>query len=81
MKSKNQKFGIEEGSVSMFYFGDYVLNQKTGNFGQVIGYGNQIANNINLPTLKVLVAQAVDASKAGFVEEDFCSAWTLWQRI
>ena len=65
----------------MFSLGDYVLNQKTGNFGQVIGYGNQLFNNTNLPTLKVLVAQAVDASRVGFVEEDFYSSWTLWQRI
>jgi hypothetical protein len=64
----------------MFNVGDYVLNQNTGHIGQVIGYGQQIINNVGTKTLKVLVAQAEDSRKKGFVEEDLHSSWTQWSK-
>ena len=62
----------------MFKVGDYVLNQKTGHIGQVIGYGQQVIDNVFTKTLKVLVAQAENPGKIGFVVEDLFSAWTQW---
>jgi hypothetical protein len=63
---------------SMFNVGDYVLNQKTGHIGQVIGSGQQVINNVFTTTLKVLVAQAENSGQRGFVVEDLHSAWTRW---
>ncbi len=65
----------------MFNVGDYVLNQKTGHIGQVIGYGPQVINNAYTKTLKVLVAQAENPGKRGFVVEDLFSAWTQWPDV
>ena len=65
----------------MFGIGDYVLNQKTGNIGRVIGYGHQIINGVYMSTLKVLVAEAVNSQKRGFVEEELYSTWTQWQGV
>ena len=64
---------------SMFTVGDYLLNQKTGHIGQVIGYGQRGIDNVYTKTLKVLVAQAENPEKRGFVVEDLFSAWTQWQ--
>lgn len=55
--------------------GDYALNQRTGSFGKVIGYGHQILNNVYLTTIKVLVTAKSEVSKKAFVEEDLVSAW------
>lgn len=65
----------------MFSVGDYVIHQKNGHVGKVIGYGQQILNNTSSPTLKVLVAEAADNSKRGFVEEDLYSVWTRWPGV
>ncbi len=65
----------------MFYFGDYVQNQKTGNVGKVIGYGRKNLNNSHTSTVKVLVIGAADSDKRGFVEEDSHSAWTQWPSV
>lgn len=62
----------------MFSIGDYVLNQKTGHIGKVIGYGHQILNDVYTTTLKVLVADAKNSINRGFVEEDLYSAWAKW---
>ncbi|OUL26216.1 hypothetical protein [Nostoc sp. 106C] len=60
----------------MFNIGDYVLNQKTGHLGKVIGYGHQIMNNVYTTTLKVLVAEARNSQKKELVVEDVVSEWT-----
>lgn len=62
----------------MFNLGEYVLNQKTGNIGRVIGYGHQMLNEGYTTTLKVLVDQALDSGKRGVIEEDLYSAWVKW---
>jgi hypothetical protein len=62
----------------MFNIGDYVLNQKTGYIGQVIGYGQQVIDNVCTTTLKVLVAQAENSSQRGFVVEDLLCVWIQW---
>ncbi|BAY27023.1 hypothetical protein NIES2100_68440 [Calothrix sp. NIES-2100] len=59
----------------MFNIGDYVLNQKTGHLGKVIGYGHQIMNNVYMTTLKVLVASATNSPKKELVVEDVISEW------
>jgi hypothetical protein len=64
----------------MLTLGDYVLSQKTGHIGKVIGYGHQILKDGYMPTLKVLVASSADSCKRKFVEEDLHSAWTPWVR-
>jgi hypothetical protein len=60
----------------MFNIGDYVLNQKTGHLGKVIGYGHQILNDVYTTTLKVLVADAKNSRKKELVVEDVISEWT-----
>lgn len=63
----------------MLNIGDYVLSQKTGHIGKVIGYGHQILENTYTSTLKVLVDRTPDFSKKAVVEEDVYSAWIAWQ--
>ncbi|QIR40157.1 hypothetical protein HCG51_27900 [Tolypothrix sp. PCC 7910] len=60
----------------MFNIGDYVLNQKTGHLGKVIGYGHQIMNNVYTTTLKVLVDGAKNSQTKELVVEDIISEWT-----
>lgn len=64
----------------MFNLGDYVLNQKTGHLGKVIGYGHQIMNDVYTTTLKVLVHEATNSQKNSqkkeLVVEDVISVWT-----
>jgi hypothetical protein len=62
----------------MLNVGDYVVNQKTGHLGKVIGYGHQILKDGYETTLKVLVAEPETSKKRGFVEEDLYSAWIQW---
>ncbi|BAB72775.1 hypothetical protein ACN23B_04075 [Anabaena sp. FACHB-709] len=62
----------------MFSTGDYVLNQQTGHWGKVVGYGNYLINNIDTVTLKVLVAETANSQKRVFVVEDKVSAWIRW---
>ncbi|MBW4574304.1 MAG: hypothetical protein KME08_03375 [Aphanothece sp. CMT-3BRIN-NPC111] len=64
----------------MFNIGDYVLNQKTGHMGKVIGYGHQVINDVYTTTIKVLVTHAESSAKRGFVAEDLFSAWNEWPR-
>jgi hypothetical protein len=59
----------------MFSIGDYVFNKKTGQLGQVVGYGHQILDSVYTTTLKVLVSQPEDAGKRKEVAEDLYSAW------
>ncbi|WP_016875387.1 hypothetical protein ACF3DV_19355 [Chlorogloeopsis fritschii PCC 9212] len=63
----------------MFNIGDYVINQKTGNLGKVIGYGHQILSSGYETTLKVLVAKSAICQKKGFLEEDLYSQWLQCQ--
>jgi len=62
----------------MFNVGEYVLNQKTGNIGKVIGYGYQLLNEGYTTTLKVLIDYARISGKSGIVEEDVYSPWSKW---
>ncbi len=62
----------------MFNVGDYVVNQRTGHLGQVIGYGHQILDVGYMPTVKVLVAESTTSKKRGFVEEDLYAVWVQW---
>lgn len=62
----------------MFTIGDYVLNQQTGHLGKVIGYGNQVINNMQVVTLKVLVAESANSQKIEYVVEDKISVWNRW---
>jgi hypothetical protein len=57
----------------MFSIGDFALNQKTGKFGKVIGYGHQMLNDVYETTLKVLVIDAMGYVER--IEEDTYSAW------
>jgi hypothetical protein len=50
---------------------DWVFNQKTGQFGRVIGYGHQMLNSVYQTTLKVKVANSAS------IVEDVIAAWTL----
>ncbi|MBW4446320.1 MAG: hypothetical protein KME22_16435 [Hassallia sp. WJT32-NPBG1] len=61
----------------MFNIGDYVLNQKSGCLGKVIGYGHQLIDNVYTTTLQVLVAENENSQKRELVIEDIISAWTL----
>lgn len=65
----------------MFPIGDYVVSQRTGHIGKVIGYGHQILNGIYMPTLKVLVPEGLNSKKSGLVEEDLHSTWTQWPEV
>ncbi|OWY69860.1 hypothetical protein B7486_17970 [cyanobacterium TDX16] len=62
----------------MFGIEEYVLHQKTGHIGKVIGYGHEILNGVYTTTLKVLVDYAETSEKRGVVEEDLHSAWVKW---
>lgn len=62
----------------MFNIDEYVLNQKTGHIGKVIGYGHQILNDGYTTTLKVLVDYALASDRQEVVEEDLHSAWVRW---
>lgn len=62
----------------MFNVGEYVLNQKTGNIGKVIGYGHQLLTEGYTTTLKVLVDYARTSGKPGMIEEDVYSSWSKW---
>lgn len=61
-----------------FTIGDYVINQQTGHLGKVIGYGQQLINNTQTLTLKVIVAETANCQKHEFVVEDQMSAWHRW---
>ncbi len=63
----------------MFNIGDYVVNQKTGNLGKVIGYSHQMVDNAYISTVKVLVDRAIDSRRSGFVEEDLFTVWIPWE--
>ena len=65
----------------MFGIGEYVLHQKTGHIGKVMGYGHEILNGVYTTTLKVLVDYAETSGKRGVVEEDLYSAWVKWIRF
>ncbi|MBD2074087.1 hypothetical protein H6F86_09330 [Phormidium sp. FACHB-592] len=62
----------------MFEIGEYVLHQKTGNIGKVIGYGRRMLNDSYATTLKVLVDHALASNKRGVIQEDLHSAWVKW---
>ncbi|MBD6619403.1 hypothetical protein FNW02_27140 [Komarekiella sp. 'clone 1'] len=59
----------------MFTVDEYVINQKTGQVGKVVGYGHEIINNVYTVTLKVLVTETVGSPKRICLVEDNISAW------
>ncbi|MBW4689753.1 MAG: hypothetical protein KME40_32845 [Komarekiella atlantica HA4396-MV6] len=59
----------------MFTIDEYVINQKTGQVGKVVGYGHEIINNVYTVTLKVLVKETADSVKRICLVEDKISAW------
>jgi hypothetical protein len=63
----------------MFDVGEYVVNQKTGHLGKVIGYGHQIHNGVYITTLKVIVNDSAIDGKRGVIEEDLYSAWSKYR--
>jgi len=68
---------MKAGEAIMFNVGDYVLNQKNGYLGKVIGYGHQLIDNVYTTTLQVLVAENENyPTKRELVIEDIISAWT-----
>ena len=67
-------YSIEREEI-MFDVGKYVVNQKTGHFGKVIGYGHQILNGVYTTTLKVLVSDPEISEKQRVIEEDLFSEW------
>ncbi|HAX75181.1 MAG TPA: hypothetical protein DCY88_04925 [Cyanobacteria bacterium UBA11372] len=64
----------------MFSIGDYVFNQKTGEIGEVIGFGHQILDSGYTTTLKVLVAHPEDSARKIVIAEDLYSAWSMWSK-
>ncbi|MCF4967888.1 MULTISPECIES: hypothetical protein [Nostocales] len=65
----------------MFSIGDYVLNQKTGHLGKVVGYGNSLANNVYIATLRVIVTETANSQKQVFIVEDEVSRWVRWSVV
>ena len=59
----------------MLKIGDYALHQKTGQIGQVFGYGHQLMDGIYLTTLKVRVSKNKGSRRYSRFMEDIHSRW------
>ncbi|MBC1235832.1 hypothetical protein VF14_16930 [Nostoc linckia z18] len=59
----------------MFNVGDYALHQKTGQVGQVSGYGHQLTDGVYITTLKVKITKRQGTCQSTFVEDTY-STWT-----
>jgi hypothetical protein len=58
----------------MFLVGNFAFNQRTEQFGKVIGYGHQtLNNNVYQMTLKAMIVDAKGIVDQ--IEEDLYSAW------
>ncbi len=58
----------------MFNIGDVVQHERSGQRGQVTGYGHQIVNDVYLSTLRVRILTAENHQWQTI--EDVYSAWT-----
>ncbi len=56
----------------MYIIGDYVQHEKTGNAGEVVGYGHRIVEDVYLTTIKVRLFKGKDQKS---VVEDVLSEW------
>jgi hypothetical protein len=59
----------------MLRIGEFVLHEKTGHTGIVIGYGHQILGGVYETTLKVLMDYTAALGKDEMIEEDSYLAW------
>jgi hypothetical protein len=59
----------------MLNIGDYALHQKTGQIGQVFGYGHQLMDGIYQTTLKVRVRKNKGNRSHSRFMEDIHSRW------
>ncbi|MEH1970976.1 MULTISPECIES: hypothetical protein [unclassified Nostoc] len=60
----------------MLNIGDYALHQRTGQIGQVFGYGHQVMDGVYITTLKVRVSKHKATSRQSRFIEDAYSTWT-----
>ncbi|BAY77055.1 hypothetical protein NSTC745_06850 [Nostoc sp. DSM 114161] len=65
----------------MLNIGDYALHQKTGQVGQVLGYGHQLMDGVYITTLKVKMTKRQETNHQSTFVEDAYSTWTLTQGI
>ncbi|MBE9168060.1 hypothetical protein IQ238_11190 [Pleurocapsales cyanobacterium LEGE 06147] len=56
----------------MYIIGDYVQHEKTGNIGEVVGYGHRIVEDVYLTTIKVRLLKGKDKKS---IVEDVLSEW------
>ena len=62
----------------MFTIGDFLLHQATGRLGKLVGYGHQISDQgAYLPTLQVLMSDALGFTHHHEILEDLTSAWVV----
>ncbi|MFW9258071.1 hypothetical protein HUN01_33280 [Nostoc edaphicum CCNP1411] len=61
----------------MLNIGDYALHQRTGQVGQVCGYGHQVMDGVYTTTLKVRVSKHKGTRRQSRFFEDAYSAWML----
>jgi hypothetical protein len=65
----------------MLKIGDYALHQKTGQIGQVFGYGHQVMDGIYLTTLKVKVSKKKGTRRYKRFMEDVYTTWMPTQTV
>ncbi|MFN6535554.1 MAG: hypothetical protein RM021_004185 [Nostoc sp. EkiNYC01] len=63
----------------MLNIGDYALHQRTGQVGQVLGYGHQLMDGVYITTLKVKMTKRQGTRRQSTFVEDAYSTWTLTQ--
>ncbi|MBE9053560.1 hypothetical protein IQ243_24775 [Nostocales cyanobacterium LEGE 11386] len=61
----------------MLNIGDYALHQKTGQVGQVLGYGHQVMNGTYITTLKVRLKNQSGTRRYRRFMEDIYTTWVL----
>lgn len=59
----------------MFDIGELVINRETGRFGIVVGYGHQVVNYTDQPTLRVKVRGSIGHVPLRTEEEDITTRW------
>ncbi|WP_138505261.1 hypothetical protein [Nostoc sp. PA-18-2419] len=63
----------------MLNIGDYALHRKTGQVGQVLGYGHQLMDGVYVTTLKVRISKSQGTPRQSRFVEDTYSTWMLTQ--
>ncbi|MBE8999365.1 MULTISPECIES: hypothetical protein [unclassified Nostoc] len=61
----------------MLHIGDYALHQRTGQIGQVFGYGHEVMDGVYITTLKVRVSKHKGTRRQSRFLEDAYSRWIL----